>query len=56
MNKEERLKYLHSKHIDKDDPIGELPTNQSDIDDEMYLNDGYKEHRKSVEKKLTSDE
>ena len=56
MSKEERLKYLHSKHIDKDDPIGEIEYTSTDIADEMYLNDGYQTHKKTLEKKLTSDE
>jgi len=56
MTKEERLKYLHSKHIDMDDPIGELPTSIVDIEDELSVNDGYREHQKTTEKKLTSDE
>ena len=56
MNKEERKAYLLSKHIDVNDPIGELPTNISDIEDEMSMNDGYKEHKKTSEKKLTNDE
>ena len=56
MTKEERKKYLISRNIDMDDPSGELPINQSDIEDELSVNDGYKEHRKTSEKKLTSDE
>jgi len=56
MTKEERKKYLMSKHIDMNDPIGELPTSIVDIEDELSVNDGYQEHQKTATKKLTSDE
>jgi hypothetical protein len=56
MTKEEQKQYLMVKDMELDDPIGELPFTNEDVVDEMYLNDGYKEHRKNAEKKLTSDE
>ena len=56
MTKEERLKYLHSKHIDKDDPIGEIEYTSTDIEDELSVNHAYQEHKKTSEKKLTADE
>ena len=56
MTKEERKAYLLSKHIDVNDPIGELPTSILDIEDELSVNDSYWEHQKTTEKKLTSDE
>jgi hypothetical protein len=56
MNKEERKAYLLSKHIDINDPIGELPPTIVDIEEELSVNDGYREHQKTSEKKLTSDE
>ena len=56
MTKEERLKYLHSKHIDPNEPIGEIPYTPDDIEDELSVSDGYQEHRRNAEKKLTADE
>ena len=57
MNKQERKAYLIAKHIDMDEPVdGVLLATQSDVADEMYLNDGYREHTKSEEKVLTLDE
>jgi hypothetical protein len=56
MTKEEQKQYLMVKDMELDDPIGELPFTNEDVADEMYLNSGYQTHKKTLEKKLTSDE
>ena len=56
MTKEERKAYLLSKHIDINDPMGSLPITPDDIEDELSVNDSYREHQRTLEKKLTGDE
>ena len=56
MTKEEQKQYLMAKYMELDDPIGELPYTLNDVTDEMYLNACYQNHKKTLEKKLTSDE
>lgn len=57
MTKEESIAYLKSKHIEKPEPVGELPISNHDIEDEMSVSDGFGEHKRRVSKDhLTSDE
>ena len=56
MTKEEQKQYLMAKYMELDDIIGELPYTTNDVTDEMHLNAGYQTHKKTLEKKLTSDE
>lgn len=57
MTKEESIAYLKSKHIEKPEPVGELPISNVDIIDEMSVSDGFNEHQRRTSKNyLTSDE
>ena len=56
MTKQERKAYLIAKYMDLNDAVGELSYSKDDIQDELSVNDGYQEHQRTQEKKLTSDE
>jgi len=61
MSKEDRLQYIKSrfKHLDVLSFTGVLPATQRDIEDEMSLNDGFREFqrdRSTSREALTSDE
>ena len=61
MNKAQRLEYMKVKFPQLKQEVlpavdAVLPVTKSDIQDEMSLNDGFREHQRENKEVLTSDE